>query len=74
MPLLPAPAVDYLLNHARITGLLVTVYSVNGFPQTFPAVIRRECLPIFEAELRSRTAWVLFSFPGCGLISPSQGC
>ncbi len=53
MPLLPASAVDYLLNHARITGLLVTVYSVNGFPQTFPAVIRRECLPIFEAELRA---------------------
>ena len=51
LPLLPASLVGFLLNHAKITGAAVTVPSVNGFAQTFPAVIDREALPGLKNEL-----------------------
>lgn len=50
-PLIPASAIEYLFRHATVTGALVTVYSLNGFAQTFPVVIRREALPVLKAEL-----------------------
>lgn len=50
-PLMPASAIEYLVRHAAVTGRLVTLYSVNGFAQTFPVVIRREALPVLKAEL-----------------------
>lgn len=50
-PLIPASAIEYLVRHATVTGGLVTVYSLNGFAQTFPVVIRREALPVLKAEL-----------------------
>jgi len=53
LPLLPASLVRYLLQHARITGRSITVPSVNGFAQTFPAVVSRASLPVFENELES---------------------
>ena len=53
LPLLPASLIVYLLHHARITGAAVTLCSVNGFRQTFPAVIRRESLPQLLTELES---------------------
>lgn len=53
MPLLPASLVAYQLWHAQITGAAVTVPSVNGFVQTFPAVVDRAALPILEASLQS---------------------
>src|SRR5208283_1504444 len=37
-PFVPPSLVAYLLHHARITGHAVTVPSVAGFAQTFPAV------------------------------------
>ena len=51
LPLLPVSLVDYLLHHAQITGRAVTLPSVNGFAQTFPVVVDRATLPVFEAEL-----------------------
>lgn len=51
LPLLPASLLEYLLQHARITGNAVTVPSVNGFAQTFPAVLKRSTLPALEREL-----------------------
>lgn len=53
MPLLPPSAIEYLVHHASITGQLVTVYALNGFAQTFPAVIRRQAVPTLKAELAS---------------------
>lgn len=53
MPLLPASLVAYLLCHAQITGAAVTVPSVNGFAQTFPAIVERAALPALEASLQS---------------------
>jgi molybdopterin-guanine dinucleotide biosynthesis protein A len=51
LPLLPASLVAFLLDHAQITGRAVTVSSVNGYAQTFPAVVDRAALPALEIEL-----------------------
>lgn len=51
LPMLPAALVECLLDHARITGRAITVASVNGFAQTFPAVVDRGAGPALEAEL-----------------------
>lgn len=53
LPLLPASLLIYLLHHARITGRAVTLASVNGFTQTFPAVVGREALPVLRSELEA---------------------
>lgn len=53
MPLLPSSLVVYMLSHAQLTGAPLTVAAVNGFPQTFPAVIHRDCLPALENELKN---------------------
>lgn len=53
MPLLPASLIGYLMRHARVTGAVVTVPSVNGYAQTFPAVVERSALPALEDSLRT---------------------
>jgi molybdopterin-guanine dinucleotide biosynthesis protein A len=53
LPLLPASLVVCLLRHARITGRAITLSSVNGFAQTFPAVVNRAALRMLERELES---------------------
>jgi molybdopterin-guanine dinucleotide biosynthesis protein A len=52
-PLLPAALLGLLVSHAAITGALITVASVNGFAQTFPAVLDRAALPALARELAS---------------------
>jgi molybdopterin-guanine dinucleotide biosynthesis protein A len=54
LPLLPPSLLVYLLRHARITGSVVTVPSVSGFTQTFPAVLDRAALPALQNELDSQ--------------------
>lgn len=54
LPLLPASLVSYLVRHAEITESAVTVPSVCGFAQTFPAVIDRAALATLQAELAAR--------------------
>ena len=51
LPLLPPSLAVYLLRHARMTQSMVTVPAVNGFAQTFPAVLHRSALPVLEREL-----------------------
>jgi molybdopterin-guanine dinucleotide biosynthesis protein A len=53
LPLLPASLIAFLLHHARITGAVATLCSVNGFAQTFPAVVRRAALPALQGELEA---------------------
>jgi molybdopterin-guanine dinucleotide biosynthesis protein A len=53
VPLLPASLIIFLLNHACITGAAVTLTSVNGFAQTFPAVIDKAVLPELEIEIQA---------------------
>jgi len=52
-PLIPAALIELLLRHAEITGHAVTVPSVNGFAQTFPAVVDRRALPALREELNA---------------------
>jgi molybdopterin-guanine dinucleotide biosynthesis protein A len=51
LPLLPSQLIEYLLHSARITGRAVTLCSVSGFTQTFPAAIGQEALPALVREL-----------------------
>lgn len=53
LPLLPPSLLVFLVRHAQITGSAVTVPSVSGFSQTFPAVLDRSTLPALENELGS---------------------
>ncbi len=52
MPLLPSSLITALFNDAQATGAAVTVPSVNGYAQTFPAVLSRTMLPILQRSLR----------------------
>ncbi len=51
LPLLPSSLIRFLLHHAQITGRAVTVPSINGFAQTFPAVVSGAALSALQAEL-----------------------
>jgi molybdopterin-guanine dinucleotide biosynthesis protein A len=53
LPLLPSSLIAYMLHHAEITGLAVTVPAVNGFSQTFPVVLDRSVLPALQNNLDS---------------------
>ena len=61
-PLLPASLVAYLLRHACVTDASITIASVNGVPQTFPAVVARRALPALERELREGRLGCLAGF------------
>jgi len=51
MPLLPSSLLAYMAHHAQITQAAVILCSVNGFAQTFPAVVSHEALPSLCHEL-----------------------
>jgi molybdopterin-guanine dinucleotide biosynthesis protein A len=53
LPLLPVSLVVFLLHYAKVTGSAVTVPSINGFAQTFPAVIDRSALSALLCELEA---------------------
>jgi len=52
-PFIPASLILYLLDHARITGAAVTLPSVAGHAQTFPAVVVRAVLGRLKFALDS---------------------
>lgn len=62
IPLLPSSLVIYLLRRACISNSVVTLASVNGDAETFPAVISRRALPVLERELAKRRLGCLASF------------
>ncbi len=53
LPLLPSSLVGWLFHHATITQSAITVLSIAGFIQTFPAVIATTALPALQASLNS---------------------
>jgi molybdopterin-guanine dinucleotide biosynthesis protein A len=53
LPFLPPSLLVDLLHNAQTAGSAVTIASVSGFAQTFPAVIDRAALPALLNELRS---------------------
>jgi molybdopterin-guanine dinucleotide biosynthesis protein A len=53
MPLLPPALVAFLLKEALTEQAVVTVPALNGYAQTFPAVVDRAALPWLHAALES---------------------
>jgi molybdenum cofactor guanylyltransferase len=53
LPLLPPTLLTFMLAHARITAAPATLASINGFTQSFPAVISKIAYPALLAELRA---------------------
>jgi len=51
LPMLPPVLIRLMQEVAHVTGSAVVVPSVNGFVQTFPAVLHRSVLPTLKAEL-----------------------
>lgn len=62
LPLIPAPLLRFLVQHGQITDAAVTVASLNGFAQTFPAVVRRDALPSLRAALDAGRLGVFEAF------------
>lgn len=62
LPLLPASLVSYLVHRAEITGSAITLISVAGFLETFPAVIDRVAAPALRASLASKNRRCLDAF------------
>lgn len=72
LPLLPPSLVRFLLHHARIAGDAVTVSAVNGFAQTFPAVVDRGTLPALKDALKEGHGGCFQAFKAAasGLVRP----
>ena len=51
LPMLPPALIEHMQKVAHVTGSAVVVPSVNGFAQTFPAVLHRSVLPTLKTEL-----------------------
>jgi molybdopterin-guanine dinucleotide biosynthesis protein A len=66
LPLMPPSLLHYLIAHATLTGRAVTLPSISGFPQTFPAVIRRDALPLLETELEAGRGGCFAAFQAAG--------
>jgi molybdopterin-guanine dinucleotide biosynthesis protein A len=64
LPLLPSSLMTYLMRHAAITGRAVTLASVAGFTQTFPAVLDRAVLPWLRGELAKGRLGCFQAFEG----------
>lgn len=70
LPLVPASLIRFLIEHGRVTGSPVTVASLNGYAQTFPAVVRRDALPVLCEELSAGRlgAFAAFSKAGAHVV------
>ncbi|HLY39610.1 MAG TPA: molybdenum cofactor guanylyltransferase [Terracidiphilus sp.] len=72
-PFIPPSLIRYIVRHAEVRGAAITLTTVNGFTQTFPAVIDRAVLPQLRASLESEVRGCLVAFrhageeSGCGL-------
>jgi molybdenum cofactor guanylyltransferase len=53
LPLLPSELIRLMQKIAYVTGHVIVVSSVNGYVQTFPAVLSRATLPFLKAELEA---------------------
>ena len=62
LPLLPASVISYLIHHAQITSAAVTVPSICGAANTFPAVLEQSVLPTLKSELAAGRRGCLAAF------------
>jgi len=68
LPCLPASLITSLHQIAQAAGSAVVVPSVNGFAQTFPAVIDRRAQPALEAELAAGRRGCFSAFQAAAAI------
>jgi molybdopterin-guanine dinucleotide biosynthesis protein A len=61
-PLLPPSLLTYLVHHTQVTASAVTLASVNGIAQTFPAILDRAVLPSLERNLAATRLGCLAAF------------
>ena len=66
LPLIPAQLIEYLLYHSAVTEAAVTVVSVAGFVQTFPAIIERAAMGSLREHLHSEDRNCLKAFRSTG--------
>jgi molybdopterin-guanine dinucleotide biosynthesis protein A len=69
LPLLPASLVAYLVHHAGVTAQAVTLPSLGGVAQTFPAVLDRGTLPALESALEGGRRGCLLGFQAAAAAS-----
>lgn len=62
MPLMAPELVGYLVEDARRTNCAVTVASISGFAQTFPAVVRGDAEPGLRRELEQGSGGCFAAF------------
>ena len=62
LPLIPHSLISYMLHHAIVIESAITVVSLAGFIQTFPAVIDRAAVPSLQASLQSNDRKTLTAF------------
>ena len=70
MPLIPASLIEYLVRHAVMTQKAVTVVSVAGFTQTFPAIIDCAAIESLRESLHSDDRNCLKAFRAVGEALP----
>lgn len=61
-PFVPPSVIRYLAWHAQITDDPVVLFSINGYPQTFPVALHRRVLPALREQLwtGNRSCWKAF--------------
>jgi len=62
LPLIPSSLVTYLLYHAQITSSAVTLPSICGVANTFPAILDRSAFPALKSELTAGRRGCLAAF------------
>jgi molybdopterin-guanine dinucleotide biosynthesis protein A len=67
LPLIPSSLIRFLMEHAQMTGAAVTAASLNGFAQTFPAVVWRDASPALRAELDAGRSGAFAAFTSVGV-------
>jgi len=70
LPLIPPSLIEYLAHHAVVPQAAVTVVSVAGFVQTFPAMIDRAATESLKTSLRSSDRNCLKAFRHAGNVLP----
>lgn len=68
VPLLPPSLVTFLLEEAESYRAAITVVEVDGFMQTFPAVVDRAALPALRTELEAGRGSCIAAFQSAARI------
>lgn len=62
LPLFPSAGLGYLLQQASLSGAAAAMFSMNGFVQTFPAILDHALLPTLRVRLNAGQGGCLTAF------------